>query len=336
MKERARLEKRLARLKATEQEVADRTAFLAGQVTKRAFTVVTIRNEFVRLGHRPRSDASDRRAPERADRPPATRLISPRGISLRLYLTALFLAQGQERNRAGTLPDNLLPVTPPTLTTPSWIDTFASDAKSAGAGRSYMSARAKKVRQLKSTLDVLAAEGLVRLPYQGRTSGKHERFELLHERGQIEQGENEQYRLPRSKDTTFSLPAAFFKQGWIHVLEDSEIAFLLMIASLGAEKHQVAIEAEIRLLNYGISRTTYTANRMLERLGLITVDEDDRRTADGKISGFQQGMDIMLDRFQLKSDGFDSVAYGKLRDQIEYQLDRLESYRINDEPGPVR
>lgn len=52
-------------------------------------------------------DPSDRRLPAPQDRPPSTRLPSPRGIALRAYLTALFVAQSRN---SGTYPSNPLPV----------------------------------------------------------------------------------------------------------------------------------------------------------------------------------------------------------------------------------
>jgi hypothetical protein len=59
---------------------------------------VYVRNEFVDMalsGIQVRGDPSDRRVRVKEDRPPAARLITPRGAALRVFLTALLEAQAR-------------------------------------------------------------------------------------------------------------------------------------------------------------------------------------------------------------------------------------------------
>lgn len=53
------------------------------------------------------------------------------------------------------------------------------------------------------------------------------------------------------------LPSSRFYNGWIHVLEDSELALLLMISGLHARfgyDRQVYLDGDTRLLQFGIGR----------------------------------------------------------------------------------
>jgi hypothetical protein len=76
----------------------------------------------------------------------------------------------------------------------------------------------------------------------------------------------------------------FVMNGWLHVLEDSEITLLLMVAcgrgTLVATSEadispgEVAIPAEVRLRRYGIHRDPFSAARKtLEWFGLLDVRE---------------------------------------------------------------
>ncbi len=322
-KETLKLRTRLRRLEAMGGErVATASQHLATMISKQSFSSVTVRREFVRLDRvRPGSDASDRRAPAPEDRPPATRLITPRGANLRFYLIALFVAQAQRGSRAGSLPGNPLPVVPRKRGEVSWIDMLSSEAQASGSGKTRATATDKKIRQVKGVLDRLAAEELVRLPNAGKV-GKHEQFELMRECGFVKGIESEQYKIPRNDEPTFEILATLFTNGWIQVLEDTEIAFLLMIASLGADTQAVAIDGDIRLLHYGLSREAYTANRMLDRLGLITVTEDPRRTGHGKVEGYKEDMRIMLNRITLHWPSFERDAFEAVTTELNYQLGR--------------
>ena len=129
----------------------------------------------------PNGDLTDRLLPPRRERPPATRLVSPRGIALRLYLTALFVAQSRP---AGAVPGNTLPLAD-TDASVSWTDLIATPGER-HSGRVYSGQREKKLRQVHDALRRLASPEfqLVRLPnLQRAVVGKYEGFLLMRECG---------------------------------------------------------------------------------------------------------------------------------------------------------
>lgn len=269
-------------------------------------------------------DASDRLLPPPEERPPATRLASPRGIALKVFLTAAFVAQSRS---PGERPTNTLPLND--LDAVSWVDLFATPAVRGGGLKTYASIRDKKARQLQHALVRLSSPEvqLVHLPNAPKSVGKYEGFLLLHEQGTpYGGGENsDRYTVPGQdrRELLLSLPAGLFTNGWIHLLEDSELAFLLMIAWLHARfGHQPVFAAsDIRLLQFGLGKDAYEAHRMLNRFGLVEVQEDaDRYFEGGKIAGFQEGRRPKLHRFQLAPSGFDQQATDKVREVIERKV----------------
>ena len=77
------------------------------------------------------------------------------------------------------------------------------------------------------------------------------------------------YRVPTSKEATVTVPAGLLHNGWLHVLEDSEIALLLMVmcglGKLPDAEGWVAVPAAERLLNYGLSRDAFSARSCSSR-----------------------------------------------------------------------
>lgn len=88
VKDRERLARRYERLLITEPYLDSAVASLRGR-GHRSPTVVRVRTRFVYQDRPVPEDPSDRSLPPRRDRPPATRVLSPRGIALRFYMTAL-------------------------------------------------------------------------------------------------------------------------------------------------------------------------------------------------------------------------------------------------------
>ena len=235
----------------------------------------------------PGGDPSDRRVWVKEDRPPAARLISPRGAALRVYLTALLEAQA--RTRPGQRPGNTRPLATRPGGVISWIDLLASEAESYGQGRHRMSASAKKTRQMQNAIDRLAKEELVELTRTGEPgTRKYEGFVLMHEGGRRPHGPNMPYHVPVvPPEQAFPVPVTLWANGWLHVLEDSELAFILMMAayhhSIGG---QFTIDADTRLLRFGMTHDGYEAHMMLSQLGLVTVTPDDHRRPDGTVEDF--------------------------------------------------
>ena len=254
--------------------------------------------------------ASDRRVPRREHRPPATRIASSKGAALRLYLMAL--AENQIRLRAGAGTTNPLPIDG--RGSVSWIHLVASTAaRSTSPGGTYLNAKDKMLRTVTGALKTLEGAKLVHLPNAAKVKGRFEQFVLLDD-----SGSGADYELPRKADDTFSLPAAFVTNGWLHVLEDSEIALLLMVAcGRGSEPFgpgMVAINGETRLLHYGIGRDPFTvAHRSLEQFGLLDVHQVDR-WPDGRAMEDARS----LHRLELLPDGFETDALSTVLTALKF------------------
>jgi hypothetical protein len=323
----AKLRKRRDRLSnmALSVKKATRSTRTVAGVT--GIPAVYIRTEFVhtgRSGVQLPGDPSDRRLPNKEDRPPATRLITPRGAVLRVFLTALF--EAQTRTRPGQHPGNKRPLAARDGGVISWIDLLASDAKPSGTGKHRMSVSAKKIRQMESAIDRLAEEELVELTGTGQPgTKKYEQFILMHEGGIRPHGPNLPYHVPIvPPEQAFPVPVTLFTNGWIHILEDTELSFILMMAAahhaLGGQPF--AITADSRLLGYGMAHDAYEANMMLSRLGLVTVTPDPRRRPDGTVEGFNSEGSAHPHMLDFLPAGFDQDAFTTLTAEIDQQLGR--------------
>lgn len=323
-KERVKLRKRRDRLHAKEKSVMEATWAMRTLAGGSGIAAVNVRYEFVDTGVpvsiQRRGDPSDRRLPDKEDRPPATRIMSPRGAALRVFLAALFERQARTR------PGNRLPLAAGGAGVISWIDLVASDAESSGTGKYHMSASAKKIRQMESALDRLAAEELVELiGAEEPGTGKYEKYRLMHEGGRRATGPNVSYQVPDpQRERAFPVPATLFTDGWVHVLEDTELAFILMMASghhtMGGQAFRIT--AADRLLRFGIGRDAYEAHMMLSRLGLVTVTQDPGRHLDGKVRDFGSGGKAIPHTLGFVPAGFERDAFTTLSAQIDYLLGR--------------
>lgn len=259
--------------------------------------------------------------PPRDQRPPVTRLTSPRGAALRLHLIAVAVAQFS--GRAGQVKRNELPLRPRSGQV-GWTDLLASPAVAKTDGSVMVTEQDKRLRQVQSALDSLVAASLVWLPHQARGAGKYEAFELLDETATRSAGEDRiPYRIPKKVEPSFVIPDAFVSNGWVHVLEDSEIALLLMTACRvhSIEPGAVAIPAFHRVQHYGIGRDGFEAHRWLERYGLLDVVEVNRHADDGRSIDFaEEG--ASLHRLHLLSNGFDQDGFETVREALSHQLDR--------------
>lgn len=326
-KERAKLRKRRSRLRGQAESVIDATTAMRKIAAPSGIARVNVRYEFVDTGVpvsvQRRGDPSDRRLPAKEDRPPATQIMSPNGAALRFFLATLFEAQARTR------PGNRLPLAAGGSTT-SWTDLIASGAEPSDTQNYHMSVSAKKIRQLGTALDRLAEAKLVELTGKkdGPGTGKYEKFRLMHEGGRRETGPNIPYQVPDpQRERAFPVPVTLFTNGWIHVLEDTELAFLLMVAS---GHHTMAgqafrITAADRLLRFGIGRDAYSAYKILSGLGLVIVTQDPGRHLDGKVKDYGSGGKALPHTLGFVPAGFDRDALTTLSAQIDYQLDRLNA-----------
>lgn len=324
----AKLRKRRDRLSDKAVSVEQATRSMQALTGGSGIPAVYVRNEFVNTGTPPgvplRGDPSDRRLPDKEDRPPATRLITPRGAVLRVLLTALFEAQA--RTRPGQQPGNKRPLASRDSGVISWIDLLASDAKSSGTGKHHMSVSAKKTRQMESAIGRLAEEELIELTRTGEPgTKKYEEFVLMHEGGSRPHGPNVPYHVPVvPPEQAFPVPVTLFTNGWIHVLEDTEISFILMMAAVhhATGGQPSGITAENRLLRFGMAHDAYEAHMMLSRLGLVTVAPDPRRRPDGTVEDFNSEGSALPHILGFIPAGFDRDAFTTLAEEIDRQLSR--------------
>jgi hypothetical protein len=284
-RERIVLAKRCERLRELQASIEESTTNLQNLVSAGTLDAFRLRHGFVRLERPSARDASDRSAPDSEHRPPSTRLMSPNGIALRFYLIALL--EAQVRTRAGARPgDNPMALRGegPEI---GWSDFVATSAVASGEGRTRMSLLDKKVRQLQTTLKRLDAENLVDLPNKKRTQGKYERF-LLNRDDARHHHVTDLYRVPNADESTFAVPLELFTRGWIYVLEDSELALLLITARNFSKygQQQQPLPGGVRVMNYGLGQDSFEAHRVLEYLGLIDVSSDYRRQSNGQVADY--------------------------------------------------
>jgi hypothetical protein len=309
-----RLQRRLDRLARIEGQV-ERAREGFGRI--RVPRTLRIRTEFAMRDDPadPNGDLADRLLPPRNERPPATRLVSPRGIALRLYLTALFVAQSRP---PGAAPGNKLPLADADAAV-SWIDLIATSSER-HSGRVYSSQREKKLRQVHDALRRLSSPEvqLVELPnFQRGPTGKYEGFLLMHEGGApTGGGDNQSYTVPAAETRTMHLPDGLFLNGWIHVLEDSELAFLLMLACLRSrfDGKPVFATSEVRLLQFGLGRDAYESHHLLAHLGIVRVHSGLRPTRRyGKAGRYLKSDPPKLHRFELLDEGLEEPAIPAMR-----------------------
>ncbi|MGW5230423.1 hypothetical protein ACWEP5_36515 [Nocardia niigatensis] len=319
-RERKQFDKRRTRLEKAYKSRATAIANAQSLVTAGQLETVRIRTGFIRLDSPMVDDASDRSAPPPEHRPPSTRLMNPNGIALRLMLIALLEAQTRTAPgaRAHGTP---IPLRGHSSAEMAWTRLFSTPAEASGAGKSRMSITDKQWRQLQTTLARLEAEGLIEPEKPDIKSGRYEGFFLLREdvrRGAVA----DPYNVP-DDEPYFEVPVSLFTRGWIHVLEDSELALLLITAYLrhryGGELQ--AVPAGTRLLHYGLGRDAFEAHIMLSRLKLIDVAEDVDRNPNGKVTDYAKN-GAQPHALLFLPGGLDRDAGTAVRGQLDYQLSR--------------
>jgi hypothetical protein len=266
-------------------------------------------------------DSSDRRAPAREDRPPATKISSGLGTALRLELTAMALVQLHRPSGARAKLSSLGMTIEGSSREPGWADLIAAYPRDSNNAGTFITSRNKRARTVRGALGTLAVAGLVDVAGGPKERNRFENFVLLDEAGVDAVGERQEYSSPKQGESFFTMPADFVMQGWLHVLEDSEIAALLMIAN---GQHALfddgysAFPGSTRLQYYGIHRDAYsTAVKMLDWLGLINLIEV-KRHSDGRA----EDADLYLHRLSLRPEGFVTPALEKLLDTLNHQIAR--------------
>lgn len=325
-KEREQLQRRLRRLQM--EGLSDHLESIDAKLLKYKRPASTLQSAGLQL--RPQfacltdpidGGSSDRKAPPRELRPPATRISSSKGSALRLELTVLALLQLHRRPGAKAhLAELEISIAGDSRNT-GWADLVAALPRESNASGIYHSVRDKRARTVRSALECLESAGLVDVPGDPGGRNRFERFVPLHEAGTAALGEGVEYTVPGISEVTFAMPPGFILNGWLHVLEDSEIAMLLMAAcGLGSleEDGLRAFPGALRLCRYGIHRDPYAAARKtLEWFGLLQVQEVGRHE-DGRAKDDER----YLHRIGLNTDSFEQPALPAIQNALQRQLDR--------------
>lgn len=278
---------------------------------ERAPVEVSIRWDFVRRDPPWAGAPSDNKLPPVNERPAAARLLSPRGVALRLYLTAVFAAACTARRGAPFV--NTLPLRPEHSTPLAWSEIVAAATRQSPASANRQATPTdNRVRQLKSALDRLASDE-VRLVRLGIGRGKYEGFALNLERSSEGMVNDVPYTVPRRTDETFALPAAFFLNGWQHALTGSEILAYLALHELrrldpAGHAAGVRMGSATRIRCYGLSKDTYEDMGTLCAFGLVEADADPNRRPDGTVEGQSSGEKPMPTRYRLVDGALDRPA----------------------------
>ncbi len=270
-----------------------------------------------------------RLVPSTSHRPPAARIISPRGIAFRLYLISL--CEAQLRQKPGEYARNTLSLISQDSEI-GWTDLIAIPITEP---RLRM-LNEKKKRWIFSALSRLAKPDatLINLPHAERKRGHFEEFELLNECGPGDPGRRPtSYRIPRNRDPDgFAVPLEIFTNGWIHVLEDSELHFILMLLYLQRDTSSqpnpyIQVSESVRLKKFGMSRDGYGAHHMLAEFGVIDVQPGIGRSSNGTVDeGYH--FDHLYHRLRIRPETFKYPA-------LDVTLNAINRIIRNDAPLPI-
>ncbi|WP_030648414.1 MULTISPECIES: hypothetical protein [Streptomyces] len=244
------------------------------------------------------------------DRPLAARMITPKGVALKLHLVLLFAAQcAVKPGKTWKTPH---PVEPTPQSDHSWVGLMATVAKYRGPGIQGASVATNKRRQVTEALKKLEGLGLIR-PTKGPGRAR-QGFDLLHENGKSTPAAGVPYTVPVDAEPFVEIPREFFTEGWVHVLTNSEIAALLMW--LDALKYDASptsdpsvfvtrVTSAVRQGAYGLGREAYETHQQLDAFQLLDVLRPEKRHYDGRWQEFaEDSSDLACHRVALTPDGF--------------------------------
>lgn len=265
--------------------------------------------------------------PRRSQRPPATGLIYTRGIAQQFYLIALFEAQCRTR-RGGKTSINTRPLARDSRQGEyGWLD-LAGPCTGITSGRPVAGStlRDKQLRQIRHALSVLSSpeRQLVTLTEPPGDRGRYERFQLVHDGKRGRAGELLPYAVPwHHESEVFSLDARLFTNGWVHILEEPELAFICMLADLQSRAdhgNYVSIPENERVAYYGLGADTYRSHQLLNLAGIVDVEFAEGRREDGTYAGhtFHRGgqRSPLPHQFHLRSNAFDQPALPTVLDAL--------------------
>ncbi|GAA3122887.1 hypothetical protein GCM10020254_82490 [Streptomyces goshikiensis] len=234
---------------------------------------------------------------------PLVRLVLPRGVALRFYLLAVFEAQCRLAVGGSWVNDR------PLAGVGSWSDFIAIDGAYDTRSGTYMPETKQgrrgpadlRLRQIQSALKTLEELGpeqaLVTMPRAGKGGRRlYGEFSLMKENGRGALQTPDIYTVPRNhwSAATITIPAEFFLNGWVQVLNSSEIATWLILRGLSQwarDTHAtsgVYLYGRPRLEDFGLRRDAWEDGcQRLREFGLI------RHARNAPLDSEPKGMDIV-------------------------------------------
>lgn len=141
------------------------------------------------------------------------------------------------------------------------------------------------------------------------------------------------YRVPEKEPDFFIVPLTLFTSSWIYVLEDSELA-LLLITARNRHLHddeELPLRGGTRIVNHGLGPDSFEAHRVLDYLGLIDVRSDYRRQPDGRVADYKE-KGAEPHKLLFHPDALETSAIPTFLGEIENQLAKPQP--IDEEPAP--
>jgi hypothetical protein len=235
-----------------------------------------------------------------AAEPPLSKLIAPRGYAMRVALLALFAAQ----TKKGSNPHHLdLPLIATRSDEIAWTDLVVA-AVAAGEGSASRSPQIKRTRSARAALTRIAKSdiSLADLPRAGLPKGGYDEVHLYEDTGPRSAGHPVPYRIPHPGKEVLDIPVGFFLNGWIYVLEDTELATYLMYRRLCAQVSPAHISSDLRQERFGIKQSAWENYWLLADSGLLLVEPDENRRPDGTFAAQSAGATPRRHRFTLHDE----------------------------------
>ncbi|MFD7574406.1 hypothetical protein ACFV6U_28440 [Streptomyces sp. NPDC059810] len=322
MKPDPKVEIRLGQLVALRKGELPDAVDKAREIYKRGHmpSMVRIRRSFIRLEEFGGLVEDERKPLPKEARPLSGQMISPKGLTLKLYLLMLFAAQCEVT--AGKEWADPYPIEPSSQKTDSWRGLVATIAKYDGPGVQAASVRTNKVRQIAEAMKTLEKMGLL-ASATGVAGQVRKGVLLLCDNGKSKNAgaANIPYTVPQDAEEFVDIPIEFFTSGWVHVLTTSEIAALLMWFDVMKFDPRTLRLDDGRLLSYGyvlsntrhgwygLGRDAYETHQPLEAFGLLSVVRHEKRYVDGKWKDFEENSeDMVCHRILLHAEGFKKDA----------------------------
>ena len=241
-----------------------------------------------------------------------------RGCALQFFLTALFEAQCRTRPEHVVSPSTrpLKPL-PQAAGQASWVDLVGASAdptRRISGGRSINNIE-RRARQIRQALLTLASDGGQLVEFADPSASRHYRSFYLMNEARRDIGSAVRYAVPGVMETNvFRLDTGLLTNGWVNILEDTELAFLFMVADLQArasDSDPVPVDGQTRVGYYCLGTDGYQSYHLLERVGLLRVARPAARRLNGTFRAATDNPDEIEGaplKFSIDRNGFGQAA----------------------------